>query len=147
MVKVWNSAIDDEANKRQGVCKQTVKKGRRTKGESDFDDTLDDDDKPMVSRSSDDDDERKIRTMIRLEDFDATLSIWAIESIEKKSRFMETPRPRWQFGIVINAGIEPSMRFPKVDIEAWYEKEVVRDIRYDELLAKLETYGFKILNW
>lgn len=135
MVKVWNSAIDDEANKHQGVRKQIVKKRRRTKGESDFDDT------------SDDDDEKKIRTMIRLEDFDATLSIWAIESIEKKSRFMETPRPRWQFGIVINAGIEPSMRFPKVDIGAWYEKEEVRDQRYDELLARLETYGFKILNW
>ena len=128
MVKVWNSAIDDEANKNQGVRKQMVKKRRRTKGESD-------------------DDEKKIRTMIRLEDFDATLSIWAIESIEKKSRFMETPRPRWQFGIVINAGIEPSMRFPKVDIGAWYEKEEVRDQRYDELLARLETYGFKILNW
>lgn len=147
MVKVWNSTIDDEANKHHGVRKQIVKKRRITKGESDFDDTLDDDDKPMVSRSSDDDDEKKIRTMIRLEDFDATLSIWAIESIEKKSRFMETPRPRWQFGIVINAGIEPSMRFPKVDIGAWYEKEEVRDQRYDELLSKLETYGFKILNW
>lgn len=147
MVKVWNSAIDDEANKHRGVRKQIVKKKRRTKGESDFDDTLDDDDKPMVNRSSDDDDDKKIRTMIRLEDFDATLSIWAIESIEKKSRFMDTPRPRWQFGIVINAGIEPSMRFPKVDIGAWYEKEELRDQRYDELLSKLETYGFKILNW
>lgn len=147
MVKVWNSAIDDEANKNQGVRKQMVNKRRRTKGESDFDDTLDDDDKPMVSRSSDDDDDKKFRTMIRLEDFDTTISIWAIESIEKKSRFMETPRPRWQFGIVINAGIEPSMRFPKVDIGAWYEKEELRDQRYDELLAKLETYGFQILNW
>lgn len=147
MVKVWNSAIDDEANKHQGVRKQMVRKRRITKGESDFDDTLDDDDKPMVSRSSDDDDAKRIRTMIRLEDFDTTLSIWAIESIEKKSRFVETPRPRWQFGIVINAGIEPSMRFPKVDIGAWYEKEEWRDERYNELLAKLETYGFKILNW
>lgn len=143
MVKVWNSVIDDKANKHQGVRKKIVKKSRGTKGESD---TLDDDDKPMVSRSSDDDDETKIRTMIRLEDFDATLSIWAIESIEKKSRFVETPRPRWQFGIVINAGIEPSTRFPKVDVGAWYEKEEVRDQRYDELLAKLETYGFKILD-
>lgn len=134
MVKVWNSAIDDEANKHQGVRKQIAKKRRTTKGESDFDDTLDDD-------------EKKIRTMIRLEDFDITLSIWAIESIEKKSRFMETPRPRWQFGIVINAGIELSMRFPKVDIGAWYEKEELRDQKYDELLARLETYGFKILNW
>lgn len=134
MVKVWNSAIDDKANKNQGVRIQMVKKRRRAKGESDFDDTLDDD-------------EKKIRTMIRLEDFDATLSIWAIESIEKKSRFVETPIPRWQFGIVINAGIEPSMRFPKVDIGAWYETEGFRDQRYDELLARLETYGFKILNW
>ena len=147
MVKVWNSAIDDKANEHKGVRKQIVRKRRRKGGESDFDDTLDDEDHPIVSRSSDDDDERKIRTMIRLEDFDTTLSIWAIESIEKKSRFVETPRPRWQFGIVINAGIEPSMRFPKVDIGAWYEKEEWRDEKYNELLAKLETYGFKILNW
>ena len=147
MVKVWNSAIDDEANKHHVVRKQIVKKRHGTKGESDFDDTLDDEDHPMVSRSSDDDDERKIRTMIRLEDFDVTLSIWAIESIEKKSRFVETPRPRWQFGIVINAGIEPSMRFPKVDIGAWYEKEEWRDERYNELLSKLETYGFIIFKW
>ena len=147
MVKVWNSVIDDEVNKHHGVRKQIVRKKRRTNGESDFDDTLDDSDSPIVSRSSDDEDEKKIRTMIRLDDFDATLSIWAIESIEKKSRFVETPRPRWQFGIVINAGIEPSMRFPKVDIGAWYEKEKLRDEKYNELLARLETYGFKILNW
>ena len=39
MVKVWNSAIDDEANKHHVVRKQIVKKRHGTKGESDFDDT------------------------------------------------------------------------------------------------------------
>lgn len=119
MVKVWNSAIDDEENKHQRLGNK---------------------------QSTDDEEvEEKIRTMIRLDDFNTTLSIWAIESIEKKSRFIEKPNPRWQFGIVINAGIEQSARFPKVDIDAWYEREEIRDQKYELLLAKLETYGFKIL--
>ena len=121
MVKVWNSAIDDNENKRP------IKK------------------KTAINDESDSDNDRKIRTVIYLEDFNTTLSIWAIESIEKKSRFVETPHPRWQFGIVINADIEQSIRFPKVDVGAWYEKEEFRDKKYDQLLSKLERCGFRIL--
>lgn len=143
MVKVWNSAIDNDSNKRAPIKRKRMKSNR---GEKDFDDSLDDDDSPMVSRvANEDDEERKIKTMIRLKDFDTTLSIWDIESIDKVSRFVETPRPRWQFGIVINANIEPSMRFPKTDVAAWYEKEELRNSKYERLLVLLEEYGFKIL--
>lgn len=90
-------------------------------------------------------DDKYVRTVIRLEDFNTTLSIWSIESIEKRERFMEHPTARWQFGIVINAGIDSSIRFPKTDIAAWYEKQEVRDMKYDELLSKLEEFGFKVI--
>ena len=98
------------------------------------------------SGSNDDDEKSPVRTVIRLRDFNTTLSIWDIESIDKKERFIEHPRARWQFGIVINGGIEPSCRYPKVDIEAWFEREETRDERYERLLETLEEFGFKILD-
>lgn len=92
-------------------------------------------------KSDDEDDEKLVRYMIRLDDFDATISLFGIECIEKKMRFVETPKPRWQFGIAINGGMEPSMRYPKTDLYAWYEKEEVRDRRYEEILTRLNEYG------
>lgn len=83
--------------------------------------------------------------MIRLDDFDTVISIFAIECIEKKMRFVEHPIPRWQYGIVINGGIEPNVRYPKTDLYAWYERQETRDKRYEYLLELLGEYGIKIL--
>ena len=91
------------------------------------------------------DEEKVYRTMIRLDDFDAVISIFGIECLEKKMRFVERPTPRFQYGIAINGGMEPSMRYPKSDLYAWYEKESVRDERYERLLVELDSLGIKVI--
>lgn len=95
--------------------------------------------------SGGDEEEVVIKQMVRLKDFDITISLWGIECIEKIRRFVPNPTPRWQYGIVINGGMEPSQRYPKTDIEAWYENEAYRDERYEYLLCRLEDLRFKVI--
>lgn len=133
--KVWNTAIDDDENK---LSKKKMKKYGSDGGGIKLDD--------LTKPSKDEDDEEKVwKMMLRLDDFDATISMFGIECIEKKERFVEKPKARWQFGIAINGGMEPSQRYPKTDLYAWYEKQEVRDKRYEYLLGLLEEYGIKIL--
>lgn len=118
---------------------------KKRKGETDFQDSLNEKDNPLVHRDSEDE-EKVYRTMIRLEDFDAVISIFGIECIEKRIRFVEHPHPRFQYGIAINAGMEPSMRYPKTDLYAWYEKEEYRDEVFNDLLNKLSSLGIKVID-
>lgn len=134
--KVWNTKIDDEEN--ESPKKPMKKYG--SKGNKPI--KLED----LTKDSSKDDDEDKVwKMMLRLDDFDVTISLFGIECIEKKERFVEKPKARWQFGIAINGGIEQSQRYPKTDLYAWYEKQETRDKRYEYLLELLEEYGIKIL--
>ena len=130
--KVWNTKIDDDEE-------QPKRPAKKTRREIFLDDLTSD-------KKTDDDEEgdKALRLMIRLDDFNATISAFGIECIEKVSRFKDTPRPRWQYGISINGGVEPSVRYPKTDLYAWYEKESYRDKRYNELLASLNEYGVKV---
>lgn len=131
MVKVRHTQIDDDESKPSKPMKKYGSKG-----------------KEVYSRDSDDKDDEKEkpwRLMLRLDDFDATISLFGIECIEKKMRFVEKPKARWQYGIAINGGIEPSQRYPKTDLYAWYEKEELRDKRYEYLLERLSEKGIKIL--
>ena len=134
--KIWNTKIDDEENK---SSKKPIKKyGSGNDNLKKLED--------LAKGDSDDEDENKIwKMMLRLDDFDATISLFGIECIEKKERFVEKPKARWQFGIAINGGIEQSQRYPKTDLYAWYEKQETRDKRYEYLLTLLEEYGIKIL--
>lgn len=94
----------------------------------------------------DNEDSKSIRTMINLIDFGITISVFSIASVDKKERFIETPTPRWQFGIVINDAMEPSSRYPRTNIESWYEKEETRDERYNDIIYSLEEFGFKVID-
>ena len=145
MVKVRTTQLDDPGffDKYKPEKKQ---RDKQKKAETDFQDTLNEGDSPMLSRKEDDEEDEKVfRRMIRLKDFDAVIPLFGIESIEKKNRFIEKPTARWQFGIVINGGIETSMRCPKVDICAWYETEELRDKRYEELMIQLDGLGIKVI--
>lgn len=130
--KVWNTKIDDEDSEDDKPRKKRTKKFV----------TLD----SLTNSDDDDEDEDKsYRTMFRLDDFDATISMFGIECIERKMRFVEKPKARWQYGIVINGGMEPSVRYPKTNLEAWFEKEEKRDERYEYLLQKLSEYKINVI--
>ena len=135
MVKVRVPSIDEESPvdklkaRLRGSVKQKSENDSETRNEA----------------SEDDEGDRPLKTMLRLDDFDTTISLFGIECIEKKMRFVEKPTAHFQYGIVINGGMEPSMRYPKTNIEAWYERIETRDERYEYLLEILTEYRIKVL--
>lgn len=98
------------------------------------------------NEEGDDEDDMLIKRMIYLTQFDMAINIYGIETIVKDRRFVEKPSAHFEHGIVINKGMEPSMRFPNVDIEAWFLDEEYRNTQYQSLLEKLEENGFDILS-
>jgi hypothetical protein len=78
------------------------------------------------------------------------ISLYSIETIEKDFRVKESnyggEKVIIEYGIVINKDMEPSMRYPRVDVEIWFESEEVRDQRYDNMLTKLKQSGFKFID-
>lgn len=106
---------------------------------------VDDNDKLITDVSTDDGDKKYVRSVIFLPDFGLFVSIFDISTIEKDMRFVEHPRPRWQYGITINKGITN----PKIVVQnksVWFEKEEYRDKRFDGLMKKLEEFGFKVIS-
>ena len=99
---------------------------------------------PDIS-TDDEEDKKYVRSVIFLPDFGLFVSIFDISTIEKDMRFVEHPRPRWQYGITINKGIT-SQRIVLQDKSVWFEKEEYRDKRFNTLMEKLGDFGFKIIN-
>lgn len=105
----------------------------------------DEDDNLIPEVSTDNGDKKYVRSVIFLPDFGLFVSIFDISTIEKDMRFVEHPRPRWQYGITINKGITN----PKIVVQnksVWFEKEEYRDKRFDGLMKKLEDFGFKVIS-
>lgn len=139
-MKVRQTQIDDffENQKGKKDIKEKPKGGNHTSSDI----------KRILHPEEDEEEEPKVyRQMLHLPDFGTVISLFGIESIEKSMRFVDNQNnPRFQYGIIINRGMNPSERYPKVDVEAWFEKEEVRDERYDKLLQNLEEAGYKIIN-
>lgn len=92
-----------------------------------------------------DDEVRYSRTVISFEDEGIVIPMSGIEAIEKDMMFHEFPNPHWQFGIVINKGVDRSQKTPKVDISVWYKKEDYRDQRYKNMMEQLEKAGYNVI--
>mgnify|MGYP000259161973 CR=1 FL=1 len=107
---------------------------------------VDEDNNLIPDISADNDGDKKyVRSVIFLPDFGLFVSIFDISTIEKDMRFVEHPRPRWQYGITINKGIT-SPNIVVKDKSVWFEKEEYRDKRFNGLMEKLEDFGFKVIN-
>lgn len=102
----------------------------------------------FTSTFSDDEDDSEIRytkTVIHFEGEGIVIPMSGIEAIEKDMEFVEHPKPHWQYGIVINKGLERSQRTPKVDVSVWFKKEAYRDERFDNMMEKLEDSGYNVI--
>lgn len=149
MVKVRTSQIPEESGKptiikKKFQCNQTSKN----------DDWLDDDEdieenSPRYNVEESDKEERYIKSMISFPEEGINISLFGIETIEKDFRIKESnyggENVTVQYGIVINKGMEPSMRYPRVNIDVWFDSEEVRDQRYHNMIAKLKQAGFKFI--
>lgn len=98
----------------------------------------------------DEEDEKEtkfVTPFIFFEDFDITMSLFDIKTIETDVRFIEKPRARWQYGITINKGLDKSIYCPVIDKSIWFEKEDTRDRRYKKIMEKIEEIGFKVIRF
>lgn len=147
MVKVRTSQIPEE-NRKPNFVKNKVQKSKMENDDWLDGDKLNDDN----SRYNDNDtekEERYIKSMISFPEEGINMSLFGIETIEKDFRIKESnygsENVIVQYGIVINKGMEPSMRYPRVNIDVWFDSEEVRDQRYDNMMAKLKQAGFKFI--
>jgi hypothetical protein len=149
MVKVRTSQIPEESGK-PTIIKKKVQRNQT----SENDDWLDDDELNEDSYNNDDDgiekEERYIKSMISFPQEGINISLFGIETIEKDFRIKESnyggENVNVQYGIVINKGMEPSIRYPRVNVDVWFDSEEVRDQRYENMLTKLKQAGFKFIS-
>jgi len=130
-MKVRHSEIDNEINKR------TKNKVINIDENTDFDDLFPD--------KEGEDGKKLKRTFLFLEDFNAVINPFLIQSIIKSKNFREHDA-RWEFGIEINGGVEKGRTVGVSNIAVTYwESEKERDKRFSELIEKLEEVGVNIL--
>lgn len=101
-----------------------------------------------IEGKDDEQDVKFVKPMLRLKE-GLTMSLFEISSIEKDMRFAESKWGggcRWEYGIVINKGIEKTQRYPRTDLSFWYLTEEVRDKRYDEILTALSEVGVEFID-
>lgn len=101
-----------------------------------------------IEGKEDEQDVKFVKLMLRLKE-GLTMSLFEISSIEKDMRFAESKWGggcRWEYGIVINKGIEKTQRYPRTDLSFWYLTEEVRDKRYNEILTALLEVGVEFID-
>ena len=135
-MKVRESQIPESSGKPQRV--RTTKKADTQY----FDDDFREADEPFPVE-----DERKRlkKTVINFSEEGIVISAYDLHTIEKDMRFVENPKAHFEFGIIINKGLEPGQFVKKADIAMWYMTEEVRDEKYERLLQLLESEGLSVI--
>lgn len=137
MVKVRESQIPEESGKPQFSKSKNIKTTRYYSKDSS------EDENDVLSESEDDDSKLLKRTMIHFRNEGVSISAYDFHTIEKDLRFVEKPHAHWEFGIVINKGLE--QRTEKNDLSMWYMKEETRDDKMEHIMEILKIYGLKVI--
>ena len=98
-----------------------------------------------IADAAEEEPKRLKKTMINFQEEGIVISAYDLTSIEKDMRFVETPKPHFEFGITINKGLTPSQFISKTDLSMWYMKEEVRDKKWKHLIDLLEIEGLKVI--
>lgn len=143
MVKVRQSQIPEESGKAIKVKNSTQQK------------EIVSDDEPMNNEFFDVDDRKNdedlniVRTMLHIPELGFSISLFGIETIDKSFRVYEsingTGDVKPQYGIILNKDMEKSMRYPRTNIEFWFDDEKVRDKRYNNIMSRLKDAGYKFI--
>ena len=143
MVKVRQSQIPEESGKAIKVKNSTQRK------------EIVSDDEPMNNELFDIDDRKNdedlniVRTMLHIPELGFSISLFGIETIDKSFRVYEsingTGDVKPQYGIILNKDMEKSMRYPRTNIEFWFDDEKVRDKRYNNIMSRLKDAGYKFI--
>ena len=106
----------------------------------------------LISETSEneEEDETVVRTMLHIPELGFSISLFGIETIDKTFRVYEsvngTGDVKPQYGIVINRDMEKSIRYPRTNIEFWFDSEEIRDKRYNKLFKRLQDAGYKFID-
>lgn len=149
MVKVRTSQIPEESGK-PTIIKKKFQYNQTSKNDNWLDDDEDiEENSSRYNVEESDKEERYIKSMISFPEEGINISLFGIETIEKDFRIKESnyggENVTVQYGIVINKGMEQSMRYPRVNVDVWFDSEEVRDQRYHNMIAKLKQAGFKFI--
>lgn len=142
MVKVRLSQIKEESSKPVRIRRKNVSKVKRTTNDDDFydEDYEDEDHKPEEDMKT-----RLSKTILHFKSEGITMTAWDLSTIEPEMRFVESPRPHWEYGIVINKGLTPGQFIQKTDLYIWYRNEEMRDRKMKHLLEVLKENGMNII--
>jgi hypothetical protein len=110
---------------------------------------LEENEKAVQVDSGDEEDGMIVRTMLYIPEIGFSISIYGIETIDKTFRVKEsthgTGEVKPQYGIVFNKDMDKSMRYPRTNIEFWFDSEEIRDQRYTKIVRHLSAAGFKFM--
>ena len=144
MVKVRQSQIPEESGKAIKVKNTTQRK-----------ETVSNDDEPLngeffdIDDRKDDEDLDIVRTMLHIPELGFSISLFGIETIDKSFRVYEsingTGDVKPQYGIILNKDMEKSMRYPRTNIDFWYDDEKVRDKCYNKIISRLKDAGYRFM--
>lgn len=143
MVKVRQSQIPEESGKVIKVKNTTQRKETVSDDEPLYDGFFDVDDK------KDDEDLEIVKTMLHIPELGFSISLFGVETIDKSFRVYEsingTGDIKPQYGIILNKDMEKSMRYPRTNIEFWFDDEKVRDKRYNKIISRLKDAGYRFM--
>lgn len=100
-----------------------------------------------IDEISFDDEERKAinKTVINFREEGIVIAAHDIHSIEKETKFADKPKAHFEYGIVINKGLNQSQYINKINLSMWYMKEDVRDKKFEKIMTILESEGLKVI--
>lgn len=142
MVKVRLSQIKEESSKPVRIRRKNVSKVKRT---TNYDDSYDEDYENEDHKPEEDMKTRLSKTILHFKSEGITMTAWDLSTIEPEMRFVESPRPHWEYGIVINKGLTPGQFIQKTDLYIWYRNEEMRDRKMKHLLEVLKENGMNII--
>lgn len=146
MVKVRQNQIPEESGKAVKV-KTTVQRNETFTENEPIDAFLDDDE---LKNGISDGGETIVRTMLHIPEIGFSISLFGIETIDKSFRVYEsvngTGEVKPQYGIIINKDMDKSMRYPRTNIDFWFNSEEERDKRYNKVIKRLKDAGYKFVD-
>lgn len=142
MVKVRLSQIKEESSKPVRIRRENVSNVKRT---TNYDDSYDEDYEYEDQKPEEDMKARLSKTILHFKSEGITMTAWDLSTIEPEMRFVESPRPHWEYGIVINKGLTPGQFIQKTDLYIWYRNEEMRDRKMKHLLEVLKENGMNII--
>ena len=87
----------------------------------------------------------KILPLLYFEKQGLSIRPWMIHSLEKDEELIVRTSVRWEYRIIINAGMEPSADMPVGEKILVFDSSEERDNKYELILTTLEELNNKVI--